>query len=76
MSDVFGSNSDGGFRDLVPWADPYIAALIEKLRAEADSEGVSHGETVDELPPRSTGGPADRNDWRPDWSPRNWPRRN
>ena len=31
MSDFLGSHA-GGPEDLVPWADPYIAALMEKLR--------------------------------------------
>lgn len=74
MTDIFGSNSEGGFEDLVPWADPYIASLIDKLRAEA-IRGGGDNDLVNELPPRETGGGPDHADWRPDWSPRNWPRR-
>jgi len=38
MQDTFGYQPRG-FNDLVPWADPYIAALIEKLRhADPDAE--------------------------------------
>ncbi len=66
------------FRDLVPWADPYIASLLNKLRRTALAEGLQmadedSGNVVDDLPP-----PLDKNDrhdtWRPDWSHRNWPR--
>ncbi len=71
------------FRDLVPWADPYIASLLTKLQRTAHSEerrnarsrfaADLHDKLVDELPP-----PLDKDDredhWRPDWSPRNWPR--
>lgn len=71
------------FRDLVPWADPYIASLLTKLQRTAHSEesrnarsrfaAELHDKLVDELPP-----PLDKDDredhWRPDWSPRNWPR--
>ncbi|MGA7104666.1 MAG: hypothetical protein WBX49_04905, partial [Candidatus Deferrimicrobiaceae bacterium] len=46
MSDPFLPR-DGGFRDLVPWADPYIAALIENLRRSAAMEDELHAE----LPP-------------------------
>jgi hypothetical protein len=67
------------FRDLVPWADPYIAALLGKLRRTAAAEsGLRSAFGADdyldaELPP-----PLDKEDredhWQPDWSPRNWPR--
>jgi hypothetical protein len=74
MSDPFLPNS-GGFRDLVPWADPYIAALLEKLRRAADAEQheAELKRAAAELPP-----PLDKDDrgdkWQADWSPRNWPR--
>ena len=72
MSDPFLPR-DGGFRDLVPWADPYIAALMENLRRAA-SEQQREADARNELPP-----PLDRdeseNTWHVDWSPRNWPRR-
>lgn len=71
------------FRDLVPWADPYIASLLNKLQRTAQAEGlhgddlygedIYSGELVDDLPP-----PLDKDDrqdsWRPDWSHRHWPR--
>jgi hypothetical protein len=72
MSDPFLPR-DGGFRDLVPWADPYIAALIENLRRSAAQEDALDSDPRNELPP-----PLDRDDsnenWQVDWSPRNWPR--
>jgi hypothetical protein len=62
------------FRDLVPWADPYIAALLEKLRQRAVFEDELAARVSAELPP-----PLDKNDrgdaWRADWSERNWPRK-
>jgi len=73
MSDPFLPRDDG-FRDLVPWADPYIAALIENLRRSVASEDKLNAEARNELPP-----PLDReesdDDWHVDWSPRNWPRK-
>jgi hypothetical protein len=76
MRDLLGSNLAGGFQDLVPWADPYIAALIENLRRAEDSaeEGEVSG-AVDELPPPLGNDQDDRDEpWQADWSPRNWPR--
>jgi hypothetical protein len=66
---------DRGFRDLVPWADPYIAALVERLRRVAAlEEELNAPEVSGELPP-----PLDKEDrddrWEADWSPRNWPRK-
>jgi hypothetical protein len=64
-----------GFRDLVPWADPYIAALIDKLRNADDfSEEADGSEAVDELPPPIGDDPDQDVPWQADWSPRNWPR--
>jgi hypothetical protein len=70
------------FQDLVPWADPYIASLLHKLQRSARAEGLHaavdtysdyNDDVVNDLPP-----PLDKNDrqdqWRPDWSHRNWPR--
>jgi hypothetical protein len=77
MRDLLGSNLAGGFQDLVPWADPYIAALIENLRrAEDFSEEADGSDAVDELPPPLGNDQDDRDDpWQADWSPSNWPRR-
>jgi hypothetical protein len=71
MSDSAPDEEADGFRDLVPWADPYIAALIEKLRRSArfDDRGPAC-----ELPP-PLDSRDDRGDDRPGgWTPRNWPR--
>ncbi len=66
------------FRDLVPWADPYITSLLNKLgRAAAAERGWSEAayesEAVGELPP-----PLDKEDrlgtWQADWTERDWPR--
>jgi hypothetical protein len=49
-----------GFSDLVPWADPYIAALVERLRRTAAIEEAlasQHAGEDDDEP----------------WSPREWP---
>lgn len=71
MSDNDGEDRAHGFRDLVPWADPYIAALIDKLRRSADCDEV---EFVGELPPPLDSQDADADDdWTGQWSPRNWP---
>jgi hypothetical protein len=79
MSDPYGPQRKG-FEDLVPWADPYIAALIDKLRRQsaeedellADDESCEWSEPAGELPPPL----GDQRDtpWEADWSPRNWPR--
>ncbi len=62
-----------GFRDLVPLADPYIAALLDKLRRIADSEDRAarlHGE----LPPPLDSQDFDADDgWPGQWTPRDWP---
>jgi hypothetical protein len=73
MSDPHLPRSSG-FRDLVPWADPYIAALVENLRRLAEFEGdLDSAPARAELPP-----PLGKDDrpqtWQADWSPRNWPR--
>jgi hypothetical protein len=63
-----------GFQDLVPWADPYIAALLRKLaHTAALEEAEARAPERCEQPP-----PLDKTDrevrWQADWSPRNWPR--
>jgi hypothetical protein len=73
MSDPFPHPD--GFRDLVPWADPYIAALLEKLRRQAADEEFDTlgGDPACELPPPlDKDGRGDK--WQADWSERNWPR--
>ncbi len=56
------------FEDVVPWADPYILALIEKLR----NSDIDDDQPTAELPPPLTDNPDEP--WQADWSPRNWPR--
>jgi hypothetical protein len=89
MSDDLGSAA-GRFADLVPWADPYIAALLEKLRraerdrAEASDDCDTHGRETDnwdgcddevaELPPPLESDNDHDSAWEADWSNRNWPR--
>jgi hypothetical protein len=72
MSDPF-QPQEREFRDLVPWADPYIAALLEKLRQRAAFEDELAAKVAAELPP-----PLDKSDrgdrWEADWSGRAWPR--
>jgi hypothetical protein len=73
MSDSHADNPADGFRDLVPWADPYIAELIEKLRASARFG--DDGRPVNELPPPLGSQEAPGDDaWPGGWTPRNWPR--
>ena len=73
MSDPFIPRSEG-FRDLVPWADPYIAALLDRLcRRAALEEGLADEAARAELPPPRGDGVDQR--WQADWSPSNWPRR-
>ena len=76
MKDSLRPASSGGFEDLVPWADPYIAALIEKLRRDhARGEEDEQAGMVGELAPPLDNGDKDQDaPWQADWSPRNWPR--
>ncbi len=75
MSDSLRSQGLRGFHDLVPWADPYIAALIDKLRHADDLEEEASSDAVDELPPPLENDDSNRDTpFQPDWSPRNWPR--
>ena len=72
MTDPLGHHPRGIFEDAVPWGDPYILALLEKLRnSDADADEVSEADLSAELPPPPFG---DDSPWEPDWSPRNWPR--
>ncbi len=41
MNDAdFNDDSENGYLDLLPWADPYIAMLAEKLQAEHRRESL------------------------------------
>lgn len=76
MSDSYGPRPPGGFRDLVPWGDPYIVALIEKLRRTDEFERASEREAASELPPPlDSDNPPGDDRWPTDWPPRRWPRR-
>ncbi len=67
------------FRDLVPWADPYIASLLHKLGCAESSEGPprsdetrrSHLEA--DVPSALCRNERER-PWRQDWMPPRWPR--
>jgi hypothetical protein len=69
MSDAFHEPGHREFRDLVPWADPYIASLIEKLRRGDSDEDRS-------ADPDDDGSARELHPQRGEthWSPRNWPR--
>jgi hypothetical protein len=58
------------FEDVIPWGDPYILALIEKLR-ELDAGNDDDPDATAELPPPLTGEPHEPSE--PDWSRRTWP---
>jgi hypothetical protein len=71
MSEYLGSGA-GGFEDLVPWADPYIASLMAKLRRSMqDDEDTQLEEETTQLeaelpPPLESTEP----NWPSDWSRR------
>jgi hypothetical protein len=74
MRDLGDRNQYDGFWDLVPWADPYIAALVEKLRRSAE-ELDQRAQPVNELEPPLDSHDSDRGEgWPSDWAPRNSPR--
>ncbi len=67
MHDSRRADPARGLRDLVPWADPYIAALIEKLRRSTESELY---DVRDELPPPlGSDTPEQDPAWPSKWSP-------
>ena len=79
MSDPYLPRTES-FRDLSPFADPYIASLMEKLERTAALEESMSGDPsfanqyeTGELPP-----PLDKEDrnqpWEADWSRRHRPR--
>ncbi len=61
-----------GFGDLVPWADPYIATLLERFGRTAAREE-QNNRLRGEVPPPLDNDQRDE-PWQADWSPRNWPR--
>mgnify|MGYP006952671988 CR=1 FL=1 len=68
MNDSRAPDSSRGFADLVPWADPYIVGLVEKLRREERLERASQCR-AEQSPPLNPCTP------KSDWSRRTrWPR--
>ncbi len=50
MNQRTSSRHASRFGDLMPWGDPYIVALVEKLRRSAELEDAGDEATA-ELPP-------------------------
>jgi hypothetical protein len=50
MRNSLNPRFDAGFHDLMPWGDPYIIALMAKLR-QADAGEHADNDIVAELPP-------------------------
>jgi hypothetical protein len=74
MNDPRDRSRRDDFCDLVPWADPYIAALVDKLRRSAELLEAQE-DVLGELPPPLDSRDDDREDrWPHDWKPRSWPR--
>jgi hypothetical protein len=71
MRNSLNPRVDVGFRDLMPWGDPYIVALMDKLR-QADAREEAENIAA-ELPPPLDSDTADDYPWQPDWSPRDRP---
>lgn len=78
MSDYLGSHA-GGFEDLVPWADPYIKALVEKLKRTQELEqsldqaqSAAEGARAELPPPLESDNDLDSG-WQVDWSSRDLP---
>ncbi len=72
MRDSLNPRFDVGFQDLMPWGDPYIVGLMDKLR-RADAIEQAENRIVAELPPPLDNDDADDYPWQPDWSPRDRP---
>jgi hypothetical protein len=63
----------GGFDDLIPWADPYIAALIEKLRNSVEESEDTIDDIFGELPPPLDNDESTDDGWPADWARRDGP---
>jgi hypothetical protein len=72
MNDPFDPRPEDGLRDLVPWADPYIAALIDKLRRAVENDR-RENYLIDDVPPPQDSRDSDRDDPPGQWTPRSWP---
>ena len=66
MRDPFAPRPRETFHDLVPWADPYIVALIEKLRRTYADEEDSLPLGRAELPPPLDSDRPDEDNWESD----------
>ncbi len=55
MTDPHEPQPQGAFRDLVPWADPYIVSLVEKLRNEQRAERSLSNPRGELAPPLDSG---------------------
>ena len=69
MRNSLNPRFDVGFRDLMPWGDPYIVALMDKLR-QADANEQADNDIAAELPPPLDSDDEDDYPRQPDWSPR------
>lgn len=71
MNESFQSTR--GFEDLVPWADPYIVALVEKVRRDQRLERAAGSPWAELPPPLDSGDPNYENYRRPIWTRRQRP---
>jgi hypothetical protein len=62
-----------GFEDLVPWADPYIVALVEKVRRDERLERSTSRQRAELPPPLDNGDPDLDGYRRATWSHRQRP---
>jgi hypothetical protein len=72
MRNSLNSRVGVGFHDLMPWGDPYIVALMDKLR-QADAIESADNDISAELPPPLDSDEGDDYPSQPDWSPRDRP---
>gem|GEM_PF-4789455 len=75
MTDTYRRDLKPAFQDLVPWADPYIASLVEKVRRSGSLlKGGAAGQLRNEAaPPLGTDSPdLDHPSRRIDWSHRGY----
>lgn len=71
MNESFQSSR--GFEDLVPWADPYIVALVEKVRRDERLERAAGYQRSEQSPPLDNSDPDFENYRRPSWTRRQRP---
>ncbi len=73
VSDPWDPRPLKGFQDLVPWADPYIVALVEKLRRSAACADDDEDALAELPPPVANEARGHDGGWPGGWTPRNWP---